>query len=113
MTSRRFLYQSLYLPGIVKGLDVRAITTQEVSTVDRDLMSIVIQPGIAIDYRGNPIIVDKPLLFQIKTELKKFDFGSVYIVAKYRDPDELEGQQSGEFVRETFRIDEKITSPQL
>ena len=107
---QNFHYQSLNQPGIVSGLGVRAIPApKDVAAAHRDQMWVQIQPGLAIDLAGKPIVVPKPLSFQIKTKLKKSESVVVYIVARYRDPDELEDPKPSEIVQETFRIDEKIT----
>lgn len=109
---QKFHYQSLNQPGIVCGLGVRAIAApEELAAAHRDQMWVQIQPGIAIDLAGNPIVVPEPFSFQIKTKLKDFKSAVVHIVARYRDPDELEEQKPSEIVQETFRIDEKITPP--
>lgn len=107
-------YQSLNQPGIVCGLGVRAIAApKEVAAAYRNSSWVQIQPGIAIDLAGNPIVLPKPFNFRIATELKDSEPVMVYIVARYRDPDELEAQKPREIVQETFRIDEKSTLPDI
>lgn len=107
-------YQSLNQPGIVCGLGVRVIAApKEVAAVYRNSSWVQIQPGIAIDLAGNPIVLPKPFNFRIATELKDSEPVMVYIVARYRDPDELEAQKPREIVQETFRIDEKSTLPDI
>lgn len=109
---QNFYYQSLNQPGIVCGLGIRAIAAPEkFAAAHRNQMWVEIQPGIAIDVAGNPIVVKEPVPFQIKTKLKDSESVLVYIVARYRDPDELEDLKPSEIVQETFRIDEKITPP--
>lgn len=52
-------YQSLNEPGIVCGLGVRVIVPPDDAPARfRDQRWLEIQPGIAIDLEGNPIIVD-------------------------------------------------------
>ncbi|MBE9008728.1 DUF4159 domain-containing protein [Pseudanabaenaceae cyanobacterium LEGE 13415] len=105
-------YQSLNQPGIVCGLGVRPIEAPtEVSAAYRDKFWLRVQPGIAIDLSGNLIVVPKPIAFRIATELKSSDPVTVYLVVRYRDPDELRDQKPNEFVQETFRIDEKSSPP--
>ncbi|MDZ4877444.1 MAG: hypothetical protein CLLPBCKN_006879 [Chroococcidiopsis cubana SAG 39.79] len=105
-------YQSLNQPGIVNGLGVRAVAApKEVSAAYRDQRWVQIQPGRAIDLAGNVIVVPKPLNFRIATELKDSKPVKVYLVARYRDPDELEDRKTSEIVQETYRIDEKSTAP--
>ena len=106
-------YQSLNQPGIVCGLGVRAIAApKEVAAEYRDQSWVQIQPGIAIDLAGNPIVLSKPFNFRITTELQDSEPVMVYVVARYRDPDELEAQKR-EIVQETFRIDEKSNLPDI
>jgi hypothetical protein len=105
-------YQSLNQPGIVWGLGVRVIPApQDVAEVYRDERWVEIQSGIAIDVAGNFIVIQKPVRFRIATELKDTQPLTVYLVAKYRDPDVLNNQNSTEIVEETFRIDEKSSPP--
>lgn len=105
-------YQSLNQPGIVNGLGVRAIAApKEVPAAYRNQRWVQIQPGRAIDLAGNVIVVPKPLNFRIATELKDSKPVKVYLVARYRDPDELVDQKTSEIVQETYRIDEKSTAP--
>ncbi|WP_347276468.1 DUF4159 domain-containing protein [Chroococcidiopsis sp [FACHB-1243]] len=107
-------YQSLNQPGIVCGLGVRAIAApKEVAAEYRNQSWVQIQPGIAIDLAGNPIVLPKPFNFRITTELQDSEPVMVYVVARYRDPDELEAQKPREIVQEMFRIDEKSSLPDI
>jgi Domain of unknown function (DUF4159) len=105
-------YQSVNQPGIVCGLGVRAIPAPEtVAAQYRDHRWVQIQPGIAIDLEGNLIIVPHQINFRIATELKESEPVTVYLVAQYRDPDQLEDTPDHEVVQETFRIDERSCLP--
>lgn len=105
-------YQSLNQPGIVCGLGVRVIPAPaQGKSRDRDQRWIQIQPGIAIDLRGNLIVVPKPFDYHIDTELKEADPITVYLVTSYRDPDELQRVRSGETVQETYRLEETTHPP--
>ncbi len=105
-------YQSLNQPGIVCGLGVRLIDAPaEMAAVYRDKLWLQIQPGIAIDVAGNLIVVPQSIDFRIATELKGSEPVTVYLLVKYRDPDELQEQKPSEFVQETFRIDERSSPP--
>lgn len=105
-------YQSINQPGIVCGLGVKIIPApQKVEAKYRDQRWVQIQPGIAIDVAGNPIVVSRPIDFRIATEVSGQDPLTVYLVATYIDPDELRRDASRELVQETFRIDEKSTPP--
>ncbi len=106
-------YQSINQPGIVCGLGVRVIPApEEVAAQYRDHRWVQIQPGIAIDVEGNPIIVPHQINFRIATELKDSEPVTVYLVAQYRDPDRLGGSPDREVVQETFRIDERSRLPE-
>lgn len=105
-------YQSLNQPGIVCGLGVRVIPAPaQGKSRDRDKRWIQVQPGIAIDLRGNLIVVPKPFDYHIDTELKEADPITVYLVSSYRDPDELQRVRSGETVQETYRLEETTRPP--
>jgi hypothetical protein len=105
-------YQSLNQPGIVCGLGVCPIPAPEAVAAEyRDNRWVQIHPGIAIDLEGNLIIVPERINFRIATELKESEPVTVYLVAQYRDPDQLGTTTDQEVVQETFRIDERSTSP--
>ena len=106
-------YQSINQPGIVCGLGVRVIPApKEVAAQYRDNRWVQIQPGIAIDVEGNPIIVPHQINFPIATELKDSEPVTVYLIAQYRDPDCLRANSEEEVVQETFRIDERSYPPE-
>ncbi|BAY81558.1 hypothetical protein NIES267_10350 [Calothrix parasitica NIES-267] len=105
-------YQSLHQPGIVSGLGVCLIEPPtEIAGLYKDKRWLEIQPGIAIDVKGNPIVVPQPLAFRISSEAPKKGFLTVYIVVEYVDPDHLINNNR-QFIQETFRINEKTTSPE-
>ena len=107
-------YQSLNQPGIVCGLGVRLITPPaEVVSKFRDRRWLEIQPGIAIDVEGNPIVVDEAIdrTYRIKTEAPVTGTLTVYLVVSYVEPDNPERQQNTEVLREWFRFDEKTHPP--
>ncbi|MBD2668298.1 hypothetical protein H6G70_04095 [Arthrospira platensis FACHB-439] len=104
-------YQSLYQPGIVRGLGVCVIDAPEsISAQYRDNRWVQIQPGIAIDLTGNPIIVDRPIDFRI-AKLVQTEPSTIYLVLRYVDPETLYRQSDQVLVAESFRIDEKNTPP--
>ena len=107
-------YQSLNQPGIVYGLGVRLITPpDEVASKFRDRRWLEIQPGIAIDVEGNPIVVDEATdrTYRIKTEAPVTGTLTVYLVVSYVEPENPERQQDTEVLREWFRFDEKTHPP--
>ena len=105
-------YQSISQPGIVCGLGVTIIPApQKVEAKYSDKRWVQIQPGIAIDVAGNPIVISRPIDFRISTEVSGKEPLTVYLVATYIDPDQLRRDATREIVQETFRIDEKSTTP--
>lgn len=110
-------YQSLNQPGIVCGLGVKRINPpKEVSAQFRLQPWLKIQPGVAIDWEGNPIIVPQAIDFplrlpQIAEEDRFVDPVNLYLVASYRDPENLNRKNTGEVIQETFRLDQKTTTP--
>ncbi len=107
-------YQSLNQPGIVWGLGVRLIDPPaEAPARFRDRRWIEIQPGIAIDLQGNPIVVDQSINRELRvaTEAPIAETVTVYLVVSYVEPQNPEQPQSSEVVREWFRFDEKTTPP--
>lgn len=106
-------YQSLHQPGIVCGLGVRVIAPPEsVDARFRDDRWLQIQPGIAIDLEGNPIVVDANTDRTYRIEAKPPSGRSltVYVVVSYSEPLMPTAQQSQETIREWFRFDQ-ITRP--
>ncbi|AFY32741.1 DUF4159 domain-containing protein [Calothrix sp. PCC 7507] len=105
-------YQSLNQPGIVSGLGVCLISApSEVPTNYRDRRWIQIQPGIAIDLAGNPIIVPQPETYRIATQTQSETSLTVYLVISYVDPERLRRSATADILHETFRIDEKLSPP--
>lgn len=104
-------YQSLNQPGIVCGLGVHLIPVPpEIPADYRDRRWVEIQPGIAIDLAGNPIIVPQPETYRIAAQVPASELLIVYLVVSYVDPEKLRRQESS-VVQETFRIDEKLSPP--
>lgn len=99
---QNFQYQALYEPGIVYGLGVAPVPAQ----ADGRLLQI--QPGVAIDIEGNPIIVRQPEEFRIESEATTGQTLLVYLVVNYVDPDQLRRNTAVKVVQETFRIVEKL-----
>jgi hypothetical protein len=104
-------YQSINQPGVVCGLGVRVIPSPAQSKArDRDNRWLQVQPGLAIDLHGNVIVIPRAFDYHIDTDLKGSEPMMVYLVASYRDPDELQRSVSGETLQETYRLEE-ITRP--
>ena len=108
---QNFHYQALHQPGIVCGLGVKLITADsQVPQVYKDGRGIQIQPGIAIDLQGNPIIVPQAQNLHID-KLPQQDAFTVYIVVDYRDPQDLDISSTQEMLQEKFRFDVKVRPP--
>lgn len=105
-------YQALNQGGIVWGLGVCLIAPPtDVSDEYRDQRWLQIQPGLAIDGNGNPIVVPQSMNFRIASAPPEQGLQSVYLSIRYIDPDELQGQNDRESIAETFRIEETVTPP--
>ncbi len=105
---QNFHYQSLHQTGIVSGLGVVPVAAPgRVNPEYRDGRWVQVQPGIAIDAQGNPIVVTHPQTFRIQSKPPTGERWRVYLVAQYVDPDGLQHPADQEQVREQFRIVEK------
>jgi hypothetical protein len=114
---QNFHYQSLNQGGVVCSLGVHPIfDPTQVSNRSSANVSpstsrrwVRIQPGIAIDGAGNPIIVAEPITFQFQSELRQGETQTIYLVVTYRDPDDLRQMSALEqdYVQEMFRIQER------
>lgn len=107
-------YQSLNEPGIVYGLGVRVITAPaEAAAKFSDRRWLEIQPGIAIDLEGNPIVVDPSTdrTFRIATPAPTTGSITVYLVVSYVEPQNPKHKQGSDLIREWFRFDEKTSPP--
>ena len=104
-------YQSLNQPGIICGLGVRSIPSPDYASVQyRDGRWLEIQPGIAIDVQGNPIVVPEPETYRIASENRTESPITVYLVIKFVNPETLNQTNQREIVVEDYSLDEK-TSP--
>jgi hypothetical protein len=105
-------YQSLHQPGIVCGLKVGVIAAPEQFAAQyRDARWLRIQPGVAIDTLGNPIIVPEAIEYRLASEPPRSGTAVIFLVLSYVDPDRLQRSIEPEMVQETYRVDEKTTSP--
>ena len=99
---QNFYYQALHEPGIVDGLGVALLPDQP------DGRWLQIQPGIAIDIEGNPIVVKQPEAFRIESEAPAGQSLQVHLAVNYVDPDDLRHSPTQSTVVENFRIVEKL-----
>ncbi len=88
-------YQSLHQPGVVRGFGVTAIPVPDQALEqERHHLWVRIFPGIAIDVKGNPIILNSPVEFGIdstKLDLKHGNLQTIYLVVQYVDPEHRSG----------------------
>lgn len=98
-------FQALWEPGIVYGLGVKLLKSAPPTAPERfrdssDRRWVEIQPGLAIDRAGNPIVVSadpqRSLTYRLATpdltqskDSRKNSL-TVHLVIGYQDPDELE-----------------------
>jgi hypothetical protein len=114
---QNFHYQALHQGGIVAGLGIRPIAdpTAVATTATAKMPSkqasrwVEIQPGMAIDGAGNPIVVTEPFTFQLQSAPRQGESLTVYLVVNYRDPDDLRQLNGNEkdYVQEVFRVQER------
>lgn len=109
---QNLLHQSLWEPGIVYGLGAKVINTPDDTSGEfsRGRRWIEIQPGVAIDIEGNPIIVGagepKDRMLHIATQVPRQGSITVRVVIRYVDPDDLAIVSTQNCVEERFRLDE-------
>ncbi|MBE9032399.1 hypothetical protein IQ266_21915 [filamentous cyanobacterium LEGE 11480] len=99
---QNWYYQALYQPGIIEGLGI--------SVDNQDGLTLIIQPGAAIDNQGNPIIVptQETFKFRIQTRPESEKELQIYIVLQAVDPNDLKGlPQETQTVPEYFKIHER------
>lgn len=77
----------------------------------QDQRWLQIQPGIAIDSYGNPIVVPQAIAFRLSSTAPESGSATIYITVRYVDPERLQGQGDRDLVQETFRIDETSGLP--
>lgn len=108
---QRLHYQALNQPGIVCGLGVQVIPPPANLQLRPEHQNrwVQIQPGMAIDVAGNPIIIPEPVNYRIAAEPSHEDALVVYVVVRYVDT--LIRKDNPDIAEETFRIDEKTSPP--
>jgi hypothetical protein len=112
---QNLIFRSLNQPGIVTGLGVKAIEKPEnIPERAKNKCWLEIQPGIAIDINGNPVIVDSSIelmkrCYPIAVTSAQTKILTIYIVIQYRDPDSLDQDNlelklNPEKISEGFRL---------
>ncbi|MBE9139130.1 hypothetical protein IQ254_18340 [Nodosilinea sp. LEGE 07088] len=107
-------FQALFESGIVYGLGVQLISPPELAQAEyrQSRCWIEIQPGIAIDQQGNPIILHPGADRTFPIEINPPDLGltTIYIVLSFVEP-VREQEFTGDILEEQFRIDQITTPP--
>jgi hypothetical protein len=106
-------YQALWEPGIICGLGVRVIDPPPTARSQfRDQRWIEIQPGIAMDVAGNPIVVGaepaENRTYRLATPAPVKEPLTVHVVLGHVDPDTLELPEQVVHISEQFRLDERV-----
>ncbi len=105
-------FQAFHQGGIVSGLGVcPTVAPAQVANAYRDGRWLQVQPGVAMDDQGNPIVVPDPVTYRIAAQ-PTTDPLLVYLVLKFVDPDQLEPRTGTHVVQETFRLEEKVAPPE-
>lgn len=114
---QNFHYQALNQTGIIGGLGVIPIPVpNQIKSRGGEGRWLQIQPGVAIDALGNPIVITKPETFQIKSKPSPGKSLTIHLVVQYVDPESLDGSPSDqEYVQEQYRFYEKthLDSPDV
>lgn len=112
---QNYHFQSLNQAGIVSGLEVNITTPPaDVRPEHRTGRWIELSQGVALDHQGNIIVVPNPTKYYVNaivSSQKKSE--TVYLVLRYRDPDDLQTNDYKEIVTEQFRLDEKVSPPNI
>ncbi|MGF1499292.1 MAG: hypothetical protein ACFB8W_21065 [Elainellaceae cyanobacterium] len=115
-------FQSASQSGIVCGLGVKVIPaptwsrarTREQDAQRQEQRWLEIQPGVAIDAAGNPIIVgsgdERDRTFRIATAPPTTGTMTVHVVARYVEPATTAGADR-ETLSEQYRFEEKTDPP--
>ena len=104
-------YQALWQPGIVYGLGVKLIAPPGGTSAQFQTKGwIEIQPGLAIDGEGNPIVVGEETdrTYPITIPPVTRGIQTVYVVLRHVNPKQLELPNSTDRLQEQFRFDQRI-----
>lgn len=118
------VYQSLYQPGIVYGLGITvlqeppkesSLTFQNRDRQRQEVRWIEIQPGVAIDHQGNPIVVDEKTdrSYRIAFDVFENRTRTIYIVVRYVDPEELQYSDQTTTIQDRFRFEQRTDPPEF
>jgi hypothetical protein len=105
---QNIIHQSLYQPGIVHGLGIQLVEATE----NHPRQSLKIQPGIAIDIWGNPIIVKKEEEFSFKLDNHTRGISTIYIIIKHFVPsNDSENSYISDEMEEKFNLYQSYQPP--
>lgn len=118
------IYQSLCQPGIVYGLGVTILdeppadshqTFQDRDRQRQEKRWIEIQPGVAIDHYGNPIVVDAKTDRRCRIAFDALEDGTrtIYVVVRYVNPEQLKHETHATTISDRFRFDQRTEPPEL
>jgi hypothetical protein len=120
---QNLVHQSLNQPGIIYGLGVKVIdppltSSKKFRDIDQQCGErrwLEIQPGMAIDIAGNPIIVDDALepsnrAYRIAASPPTTGEQTIYVVVSYVEPEPADDRQETPLL-EQFRFDQKTQEP--
>jgi hypothetical protein len=109
---QHFYYQALFQPGIVWGLGVSVVAApRTIEERYRDRRWLQVQPGVAIDRLGHPIVVPEAINFRVQSDPTGEERPTVFLVVRYSDPRDRVGNGSPSAETETFALVE-TTDPQ-
>ncbi|MEO0806895.1 MAG: hypothetical protein AAFY33_11370 [Cyanobacteria bacterium J06643_4] len=104
-------YQALWQPGIVYGLGVKKIVAPaKTAQKFQDDRWLEIQPGLAIDSQGNPIVVkesDDRTYHLARPNLTQ-SLQTLYLSLSYVNPENLEFSEESDRIQEQFRFNQYI-----
>ncbi|MEO0985401.1 MAG: hypothetical protein AAFY20_07620 [Cyanobacteria bacterium J06639_14] len=106
-------YQSLHQPGVVRGFEVCIIPRPaHAQREEMNRLWVRISPGIAIDLKGNPILLNTALEFGIdpsnlNANSTQGNRQTIYLVAQYVDPEKPQDAD----ISETLLVPEQDSLP--
>jgi hypothetical protein len=117
------VYQALCQPGIVYGLGITILeeppedsnkTFQDRDRQRREKRWIEIQPGVAIDHYGNPIVVDEKTdrSYRIAFDGLEDRTRIIYVVVRYVNPEQLEPISQADTMHDCFRFGQRTDPPE-
>jgi hypothetical protein len=110
-----YIHQAITQPGIVFGLGVSMVQAeQQVESQYRNGLWIEIQPGLAIDQAGNPIVVDPltPRKYLVDVAFLETTPEPIYIVISHEPPYRSSQPRQEDTLREWFKLEQLRQPPE-